>query len=485
MFCLGAATCGQKGPLELPEEQVAVCEWRSTVRGELFPSRAEQFFVGQRGRRPLRRLRASRVVFLSRAENRMGYARRDGELCADAVALSTIAAAVGTPAYVYAFSVVRERYRRLEAALDGVDHRVCYAVKANSNVAILARLGKLGAGYDIVSGGELERVLRAGGDPGRVVFSGVGKSAADIDFGIKCGIDAFNVESASELGRLEARARLFGRKARVAIRVNPHVDANTHPYIATGLKESKFGVPAEQALELYRRATSSAHLTVAGIDCHIGSQIADVEPFRAALNALLELVDALGREGVALDHIDIGGGFGITYADEPALDLDALGDVLRSSLRGRPLQLRVEPGRYLMADAGILLTRVEYLKPAPAPGYRNFAVVDAAMNDLLRPALYEARHTVEAVVDVGGPQSQWDVVGPVCETGDFLALDRKLALNEGDLLAIRTAGAYGFVQSSNYNTRPRVAEVLVDGGDFAVVRKRETVADLLRLESTG
>ena len=415
----------------------------------------------------------------------MGYARSDGELCADAVPLTAIAAAVGTPAYVYVWSIMRERYRRLEAALAGVEHRVCYAVKANSNLAILARLGELGAGYDIVSGGELERVLRAGGDPRRVVFSGVGKSTADIDFGIKADIDAFNVESASELERLEARARLLGRRAGVAIRVNPDVDANTHPYIATGLKESKFGVPPGQALELYRRAFSSAHLDVAGIDCHIGSQIADVEPFRAALAALLELVDALGRDGIVLDHIDIGGGFGIAYADEPALDLDALGDVLRGALGDRGLQLRVEPGRYLVAEAGILLTRVEYLKPAPAAGHRNFAVVDAAMNDLIRPALYRARHAVEPVVDRSTPGGRWDVVGPVCETGDFLALDCELALQEGDLLAVRTAGAYGFVQSSNYNTRPRAAEVLVDGEDFAVVRQRETVADLVRLESVG
>lgn len=415
----------------------------------------------------------------------MGYARRDGELCADAVPLASIAAAVGTPAYVYVWSVVRERYRLLAAGLDGLDHRICYAVKANSNLAILSRLGELGAGYDIVSGGELERVLRAGGDPARVVFSGVGKSTEDIDFGIKAGIDAFNVESASELRRLEARARLLGRKARVSVRVNPDVDADTHPYIATGLKESKFGVPPGQALQLYRRVFASAHLDVAGIDCHIGSQIADVEPFRQALTALLELVEALGRHGIGLDHIDIGGGFGITYEDEPALDLDALGDVLRPTLGRRRLQLRVEPGRYLVADAGILLTRVEYLKPALAPGYRNFAVVDAAMNDLIRPALYQARHAVEPVVEGDGPRARWDVVGPVCETGDFLALDRELKLKEGDLLAVRTAGAYGFVQSSNYNTRPRGAEVLVDGDEFAVVRKREVVADLLRLESTG
>lgn len=415
----------------------------------------------------------------------MGYARRDGELCADGVPLRRIAAAVGTPAYVYAWSGVREQYRRLEAALDGVDHRICYAVKANSNLAILARLAKLGAGFDIVSGGELERVVRAGGDPARVVFSGVGKSTEDIDFGIKCGIDAFNVESAPELARIESRARLLGRVARVSVRVNPDVDAHTHPYIATGLKENKFGVPPGQALALYRRAFASPAVEVAGIDCHIGSQIADVEPFRIALAALLELVDALACDGIALGHIDIGGGFGITYEDEPALALDVLGGVLRRTLRGRPMQLRVEPGRCLVADAGILLTRVEYLKPAPAPGYGNFAVVDAAMNDLIRPALYKAWHPVEPVAENGAVPRRWDVVGPVCETGDFLALDRELALNQDDLLAIRTAGAYGFAQSSNYNTRPRVAEVLVDGADFAVVRRRETVSDVLRLESTG
>ncbi|MCY3621119.1 MAG: diaminopimelate decarboxylase [Gammaproteobacteria bacterium] len=415
----------------------------------------------------------------------MGYARRGGELCAEGVPLERIATAVGTPVYVYSWRSVHEQYRRIEHALAGVDHRICYAVKANSNLAILARLAKLGAGFDIVSGGELERVLRAGGDPKRVVFSGVGKSTADIDFGIKCGIDAFNVESASELARLEARARLHGCTARVSVRVNPDVDANTHPYIATGLKESKFGVPPAEALELFSRASASPDLAVAGIDCHIGSQIADVEPFEAALTALLRLVDVLGGEGIGLDHIDIGGGFGVAYGNEPALDLDVLGEVIRRSLAERRLQLRIEPGRSLVADAGVLLTRVEYLKPAPAPGHRNFAVVDAAMNDLIRPALYQAWHAVEPVLANSGGTRQWDIVGPVCESGDFLALDRELALNEGDLLAVRTAGAYGFVQSSNYNTRPRAAEVLVDGEEFAVVRRRETISDVLRPETFG
>ena len=415
----------------------------------------------------------------------MGYARRDGELCAEGVPLERIAAAVGTPVYVYSWQSVREQYARVDRSLAGVDHRICYAVKANSNLAILARLAKLGAGFDIVSGGELERVLRAGGEANRVVFSGVGKSTADIDFGIKCGIDAFNVESASELARLEARARLLGCTARVSIRVNPDVDANTHPYVATGLKENKFGVPPAQALELFSRASACPQLTVAGIDCHIGSQIADVEPFEAALTALLRLVDVLGGEGIALDHVDIGGGFGVAYGNEPALDLDVFGEVIRRTLGERPLQLRIEPGRSLVADAGVLLTRVEYLKPAPAPGHRNFAVVDAAMNDLIRPALYQAWHAVEPVAENGGGTRRWDIVGPICETGDFLALDRDLALNEGDLLAIRTAGAYGFAQSSNYNTRPRAAEVLVDDEEFAVVRRRETISDVLRLETFG
>ncbi|MCE2424466.1 MAG: diaminopimelate decarboxylase [Pseudomonadales bacterium] len=414
----------------------------------------------------------------------MPYARSGGELHVDGVPLARIADAVGTPAYVYSWPSVRDRYAELDTALDGTGQRICYSVKANGNLALLARLAKLGAGFDIVSGGELERVLRAGGDPSRVVFSGVGKSVEDIDFGIKCGIDAFNVESASELDRIESRARVIGRKARVSIRVNPDVDAHTHPYIATGLKENKFGVPADLAVELYRRAAASADLYVVGIACHIGSQIAQVEPFREALCGLLGLVDALGKFGIAVEHLDIGGGFGIVYEDETPLDLDALGQVLRATLGRRPAKLYVEPGRLLVAEAGILLTRVEYLKPAPAPGYRNFAVVDAAMNDLIRPALYGAWHAVDAVAPGGAPSKHWDVVGPVCETGDFLALDRELAVAEGDLLAIREAGAYGFSQGSNYNTRPRPPEVIVDEDGFTVARKRETVADLLRLEIT-
>ena len=413
----------------------------------------------------------------------MPFARSGGQLHVDGVALADIAAATGTPAYVYSWTDIRSRYQQVDAALADVPHRICYAVKANSNLSVLARLASLGSGFDIVSGGELERVLRAGGEPKRVVFSGVGKTAAEIGFAIKCDIGCFNVESAGELDRIAAQAQLLGRRARIAVRVNPDVDANTHPYIATGQKESKFGVPPTLARELYHRAAAEPALHVVGVDCHIGSQIADLGPFRAALAALGQMIDALEAEGVVLRHVDIGGGFGICYRDEPFFDLPALGRLARDALAGRDIELIVEPGRFLVADAGVLLTRVEYLKPAPGPGYSAYAVVDAAMNDLIRPALYRAWHDVEAVVEKDAQPQNWNLVGPVCETGDFLALDRALAVEAGDLLAIKSTGAYGFVQSSNYNSRPRAAEVLVDGDRFAVARKRETVADLMHLET--
>ena len=413
----------------------------------------------------------------------MPFVFKDGQLCADDVPLSRIAGAVGTPTYVYCWADIETRYQELGRVLAGLNYRICYAVKANSNLSILARLAALGASFDIVSGGELERLLRAGGSAANVVFSGVGKSEVDIDFALKCGIGCFNVESASELERLAARAKLLGRRAPVSVRVNPDIDAATHPYIATGLKESKFGVPAPLALELYRRAASSAHLTVVGIDCHIGSQVTDPKPFETALGALLKLVDALASEGIALRHVDIGGGFGVSYDDAKPLDLAALGQALNARLADRDMELLVEPGRYLVAEDGVLLTRVEYLKPAATSDHRNFAIVDAAMNDLIRPALYQAWHKVDVVSPAETLARSWNVVGPVCESGDFLALDRELALAEGGLLAIGTAGAYGFVQSSNYNTRPRAAEVLVDGGEFAVARRRETVSDLIGLEN--
>ena len=409
------------------------------------------------------------------------FSRTDNALHVEDVCLTAIADAVGTPAYVYSQSAIEERYRCLAQHLD--DAGICYSVKANSNLAILRLMQDLGAGFDIVSGGELERVLLAGGDPERVIFSGVGKSVAEIDFAIKAGIGCFNVESVQEVDRLEARASLLSRVAPVSVRVNPDVDAQTHPYISTGLKQNKFGVPEGQALEMYRRAQSSDVLDVRGIDCHIGSQIEDSAPYIAAMDRLFRIIDTLSSEGIHLDHLNLGGGFGIRYRDESDFDLEYFSQDVAAPVAARGLTLIIEPGRYLVADAGVLLTRVEYLKPAPAEGYRNFAVVDAAMNDLIRPALYDAWHRVEPVIDSCAASRRWDVVGPVCETGDFLALDRAIALEENALLAVFGAGAYGMALASNYNSRSRPPEVLVQGGAFRVVRRRETVRDQLAPES--
>ncbi len=405
--------------------------------------------------------------------------REAGVLSVDGLRLCDIAAEFGTPAYIYSWPAIEARYREMEAALAVVRGEIRYAVKANGSLAILSRLARLGAGFDIVSGGELERVMRSGGSPAKVVFSGVGKSIVEIDFAIKAGIECFNVESASELTRIEARARLLGRRAPVSVRVNPDVDPGTHPYIATGLKHSKFGVPASVALDLYARAAESDALSVVGIDCHIGSQITAAAPFAMALERLLELAANLAAQGINVRHIDIGGGFGVCYRDEQPFDLEGFAATLASQLASTDLAVLVEPGRSLVADAGILLTRIEYLKSA---GERQFAVVDAAMNDLIRPALYDAWHGVEKVGDGAGERALWDIVGPVCESGDFLAHERDLELAEGDLLAIRSAGAYGFSQSSNYNTRPRPPEILVEDGQTILTRRRETAADLLRLE---
>ncbi len=413
----------------------------------------------------------------------MPFERREGSLYVDGVALTDIAKSVGTPAYVYSWASIRQRFEELDAALADSNHQICYAVKACSSMTILARLAELGAGFDIVSGGELERVLAAGGTPGAIVFSGVGKSVEEIDLALKVGIRCFNVESASELRRIEERAAILSRRAPISIRVNPNVDPKTHPYIATGLKTVKFGVPAEVALELYREAHAAEHLDVVGIDCHIGSQINDVAPFAEALDALLALVDQLDNEKISLRHIDIGGGFGVTYQNEARLDTRAIGTMAKERLASRALDLIVEPGRSLVADAGILLTRVEYLKPRIAEDAKSFAVVDAAMNDLIRPALYQAFHDIQPAEQVDDSvRDSWDIVGPVCESGDFLGHGRVLALAEGQLLAIFSAGAYGFVQSSNYNTRPRACEVIVDDGSFAVMRPRESIAEMLRSE---
>ena len=402
----------------------------------------------------------------------------------DGVSLGTVAEAQGTPCFVYSAEHCRHQYRRLQSALDGLDHTICYAVKANSSLGILRLFAELGAGFDIVSAGELLRVVEAGGEPAKVLFSGVGKRADEIDFALKTGIGCFNVESAQELTRIESRAALLSIPAPVSIRVNPDVDANTHPYISTGLKENKFGVPTRQAVEMYQHAAASDHLQVVGIDCHIGSQIVDQKPFAEALNRLLEMVDELASMGIELTHIDLGGGLGVSYDGTDPLDPEDYGRSIRAQLAGRGLHFLIEPGRYLVANAGVLLTRVEYLKPRYSADYRNFAVVDAAMNDLIRPALYQAWHGVQLAEPVpsGAQQANWDIVGPICESADFLAQGRELPLAQGCLVAVQSVGAYGFAQSSNYNSRPRAAEVLVDDGAAKVIRARESVADMLAPE---
>src|SRR5512134_179693 len=403
---------------------------------------------------------------------------RNGELHAEAVPLARVADRYGTPCYVYSRAAVTQTYRAFDSAFARHDHLVCYAVKANSSLALLNVLARLGSGFDIVSGGELARVLAAGGAAGKIVFSGVGKTAEEMRQALMAGILCFNVESESELMRLEAVAAQCGRSAALALRVNPDVDPRTHPYIATGLRQNKFGIPYEDALALYRRAREMRHLAMTGVGFHIGSQLTDLAPFVAALDRVLELADRLRSDGVTLAHIDIGGGLGIRYRDEspptPGEYARALGDRLGS----RTLKILLEPGRALVGQAGLLLTRVEYLKHGRS---RNFAVVDAAMNDLLRPALYDAWHEVRPV-RAGNGGAHYEIVGPVCETGDFLAHERALDLREGDLLAVMAAGAYGMSMSSNYNTRPRAAEVMVDGAELHLIREREAVSELMARE---
>lgn len=401
---------------------------------------------------------------------------QDGRLCAEQVDLAELAAQVGTPTYVYSRATIERHWLAFDAALAGVEHLVCYAVKANSNLAVLNLMARLGSGFDIVSVGELERVIAAGGDPARVVFSGVGKRAEEIQRALEVGIHCFNVESESELERINAVAQMMGLTAPISLRVNPDVDAGTHPYISTGLKQNKFGIAIEHAPEVYARAAEMAHLKVVGVDCHIGSQLTDVAPFVDALERVLKLVDELYMQGIALSHIDLGGGLGITYRDEtPPLPGDYAAPLL-DRLAGRDLKVLIEPGRAIVGNAGVLLTKVEYLKHHEE---KNFAIVDAAMNDLMRPALYQAWQAIIPVVPREGEAAQlYDVVGPVCETGDFLGKERSLALREGDLLAVRSSGAYGFTMSSNYNTRPRAAEIMVDGERIHLARERETVQQL-------
>jgi len=405
---------------------------------------------------------------------------REGTLLAEGVALSAIAARFGTPTYVYSRAHIEARYRAYADALNGMPHLVCFAVKANSNLAVLNLLARLGAGFDIVSRGELERVLAAGGDPAKVVFSGVGKSREDMRRALEVGVHCFNVESEVELERLQEVAAELGVKAPVSLRVNPDVDAQTHPYISTGLKENKFGIGIEQAEEVYALAAAQPNLEVLGIDCHIGSQLTTLSPFLDALDRLLLLVDRLSARGIAIRHLDLGGGLGVCYRSEQPPAPGEYIAAVRERLKGRSLALVFEPGRSIVANAGVLLTRVEYLKHTE---YKDFAIVDAAMNDLIRPALYQAWMDVVPVTPHGGEVCNYDLVGPICETGDFLAKDRELALVEGDLLAVRSAGAYGFVMSSNYNSRGRAAEVLVDGEHVHLVRRRETIEELYAGES--
>jgi diaminopimelate decarboxylase len=405
---------------------------------------------------------------------------RGGVLAAEGVSLADIAARHGTPCFVYSRAALEDTYRQFDGAFGDAPHLVCYAVKANSNLALLNLLARLGSGFDIVSGGELARAIAAGGDPRKIVFSGVGKTTEEMHHALELGIHCFNVESASELDHLDAAARQAGKRAPVSIRVNPDVDPGTHPYISTGLKESKFGVAFDDALPLYRRAAGLANIEVRGIDMHIGSQIVGLDPHLEAAAKVLALVDRLSADGIRLEHIDFGGGIGIRYRDEETVDPHQYALAIRRLLGSRPLKLLFEPGRFLVGNAGVLLTRVIYLKPGRS---RNFAIVDAAMNDLLRPALYDAWHGVWPVVPRTEPEQLWQVVGPVCESADFIARDRMLGLAEGDLLAILSAGAYAMAMSSNYNSRARGAEVIVDGETAHLVRPRETVEELFAHES--
>ncbi|HCW89333.1 MAG TPA: diaminopimelate decarboxylase [Marinobacter sp.] len=409
------------------------------------------------------------------------FTYRDGELYAENVALSRIAGDYGTPVYVYSRATLEQRYLAYDRALEGMPHLVCYAVKANSNLAVLNVLARLGAGFDIVSAGELERVLRAGGDPARVVFSGVGKQAAEMRRALEVGVRCFNVESDAELDRLNEVAGELGVRAPVSLRVNPDVDAGTHPYISTGLKENKFGVDIADAPRIYARAAAMEYLDVVGVDCHIGSQLTSVAPFLDALDRVLALVDGLAENGIQLRHLDLGGGLGVTYDQEQPPSPEEYVTAVRERMGDRNLALVLEPGRSIAANAGVMLTRVEFLK---CTDQHNFAIVDAAMNDMIRPALYSAW---QAIVPVNNRSAEaeksWDIVGPVCETGDFLGKARTLALQPGDLLAVRSAGAYGFVMSSNYNTRCRPPEVMVDGEQAHLVRRRETLEDLLGPEA--
>ncbi|HET8707562.1 MAG TPA: diaminopimelate decarboxylase [Pseudomonadales bacterium] len=412
------------------------------------------------------------------------FAYQNGELHAESVSLTLLAERFGTPTYVYSRAAIERQWRAFDDAFAGLPHLVCYAVKANSNIAVLNILARLGSGFDIVSQGELERVLAAGGDPAKVVFSGVGKQVAEMRRALEVGVHCFNVESEAELHLLNLVASEMGLRAPVSLRVNPDVDAQTHPYISTGLKENKFGVDIAKAEAIYTEAASLPNIEVIGVDCHIGSQLTQLTPFSDALDRVLALIDSLAARGIKIKHLDIGGGLGVRYKEETPPTPAEYVQALRGRLQQSGLTIVVEPGRAIVANAGVLLTQVQLLKSTPA---KHFAVVDAAMNDLIRPALYSAWQEIAPVVQrapsADYPNVKYDVVGPVCETGDFLGKDRELCIAPGDLLVVRSAGAYGFTMSSNYNTRNRAAEIIVDGDKYYCVRRRETYADQIALES--
>jgi len=405
---------------------------------------------------------------------------RDNHLFVEEVDLTEIATTWGTPTYVYSRATIERHWHAFDQALEERDHLICYSVKANSNLAILDLLARLGSGFDIVSMGELERVLEAGGDPAKIVFSGVGKRIDEIHRALQVGIHCFNIESESELLRINRQAGKSGVQAPVSLRVNPDVDANTHPYISTGLKENKFGICIDEAMRLYKQATTLENIQILGVDCHIGSQLTATAPFIDALQRVLKLVDRLEQQGITVQHLDMGGGLGITYDNETPPQPAEYAAAIMKSLQGRELRLILEPGRAIIGNAGILLTRVEYLKHN---AHKNFAILDAAMNDLMRPALYQAWQDIVPVNPRNDETPRcYDLVGPICETGDFLGKDRELALQEGDLLAVRSAGAYGFTMSSNYNSRPRATEIMVDGNKIYKIRCREKIADLYSKE---
>lgn len=407
------------------------------------------------------------------------FTLKNGELHAENIALSALAAEFSTPCYVYSKAALESAYESFKAGFVGTDHLICFAVKANPNIGILNLFARLGAGFDIVSGGELARALAAGGDPSKIVFSGVGKTEAEMQAALEAGIFCFNVESDAELERLNMVAARLNKVAPVSLRVNPNVDAKTHPYISTGLKNNKFGVAYESAFVLYHHAAQLPNIEVHGVDCHIGSQLTELSPFLDAFDRVLALVDQLTESGIHIKHIDAGGGIGICYDDETPPDFSVYAKAMLEKLGNRKVKLVFEPGRALVGNAGLLLTKVEYLKETEA---KNFAIVDAAMNDLMRPALYDAYHNIVAVKPKESESKVYEIVGPVCESGDFLGHDRNLSLAEGDLLAIMSAGAYGMSMSSNYNTRPRAAEVMVGGGEAYLIRARETITELFALE---